>query len=388
MRQTIYAYPWDLVRMGVERSMQEIADAGIAAIDLAASYHPIDALSPRDGVDLFTSARGAVHFPARQERYGRIKPHVHSAEVAAAWPEAARHAGKLGIDLNAWTITLYQPWIRDAYPDSARVLPTGDRSGSGVCPANDDVREFLVTMCDDFVDQFGVSLVRLENIVPIFDFDWLRPRILVTVPPLARTLLNLCFCGACTGKAAAKGIDVERLRTTVTDAIAAEIDEAGASASADRATALAADSELQAYAADFVNASTELVAAIAAPIKGKARISANLSASYTALLGAEKENALIAGFIDACDQLALHPADPRNAAFAGMAAAASPPREISALMPLTGTGPAGPGRFGSAEARSKEVIEMGATELSLYNLGLVRQRDIADFAAAIARDYP
>jgi hypothetical protein len=388
VRQTIYAYPWDLKRMGVERAMQEIADAGIAAIDLAASYHPIDALSPRDGTNLFTSARGAVHFPARQERYGRIKPQVHSAEVASAWPEAARHADKMGIDLNAWTITLYQPWIRDAHPDCARVLPTGDRSGSGVCPANDDVREFLVTMCDDFVDQFGVRLVRLENIVPIFDFDWLRARILVTVPPLARSLLNLCFCGACTSKATAKGIDVGQLRKVVTAAVEAEIEEVGTTANENRAIELQADAELQAYADAFVRSSTALVQAIAAPIKGKARVSANLSASYTALIGAEQEEALMAEFISACDQVALHPGDPRNPHIAGISASANPPREISALIPLTGAGSAAPGRFGSAELRSKEVIDVGATELSLYNLGLVRERDIADFAATIAREYP
>jgi hypothetical protein len=374
------------MRMGVERAMQEIADAGIAAIDLAASYHPIDALSPRDGVNLFTSARGAVHFPARHGRYGRIKPQVHSAEIAAAWPEAAHQASKLGIDLNAWTITLYQPWIRDAYPDCARVLPTGDRSGSGVCPANDDVREFLVSMCADFVDQFGVKLVRLENIVPIFDFDWLRSRILVTIPTLTRTLLNLCFCSSCTAKASARGIDVERLRTVVTGAVAAEIDEAGTVGDGERADTLKADAELLAYTADFVRSSTELVEAIAAPIQGNARISANFSASYTALLGPEQDDSLMSGFIDACDQVALHPGDPRNPHIAKLSAAAAPAREVSALIPLTGAEPATERSFGSA--RAKAAIDVGATELSLYNLGLVRERDIADFAAAIARDYP
>ena len=187
MRVTTYAYPWDLARLGVERALQEMVAVGIEAIDLAATYHPIDALSPRDGAArLFTSARGAVHFPARKARYGRIQPSLSRDEVCAVWPEVARRAPDLGLAVNVWTVTLFQPWIIDAYPDCARVLPGGDRSGSGVCPANEDVREFFAVLCDDIVDQFDVSLIRLEGIITrTYDFDWLRPRVVVSVPPVA-----------------------------------------------------------------------------------------------------------------------------------------------------------------------------------------------------------
>src|SRR5207245_4639489 len=129
-------------------------------------------------------------------------------------------------DVNAWTVTLYQPWIVCGHPDCARVLPGGDPVGSGVCPANDDVRDYLATLCADIVDQFGVSMIRLEGIMPAaYDYGWLRPRVLISVSPLARELLALCFCASCTGRAAAAGLDVERLRRTVNDVIAAELSE-------------------------------------------------------------------------------------------------------------------------------------------------------------------
>ena len=102
----------------------------------------------------------------------------------------------LGLAVNAWTVTLFQPWIIDAHPECARVLPGGDRSGSGVCPANEDVREYFAVLCDDIVDQFDVSMIRLEGIITrTYDFDWLRPRVVVSVPPVARELLAVCFCG-------------------------------------------------------------------------------------------------------------------------------------------------------------------------------------------------
>ncbi len=187
MRVTTYAYPWDLGRLGVERSLADIAAHGIAAIDLASTYHPIDSLSPRHGAHVFSDARGAVYFPARPERYGAITPLVHSPELAATWTEVVERAPDFDLTINAWTVVLFQPWIRDRHPDCARVFPSGDRSGSGVCPANDDVREYYAGLCADIVDRFGLDMIRLEGIIPTsFDLDWLRPRVLTRSPPWPR----------------------------------------------------------------------------------------------------------------------------------------------------------------------------------------------------------
>jgi hypothetical protein len=50
-----------------------------------------------------------VHFPARQARYGRIRPHRDSHEsVAAVWSDLAIAAGQGDIELNAWVIRLFQ----------------------------------------------------------------------------------------------------------------------------------------------------------------------------------------------------------------------------------------------------------------------------------------
>jgi len=393
MRVTTYTYPWDLARLGVERVVRQMADDGIDAIDLAATYHPIDSLSPRDGVRLFTNARGAVYFPARTERYGRIRPLTHSAELCAVWPEVAKHARAVGLELNAWTITLFQPWIRDAHPDCARVLPGGDRSGSGVCPANDDVREYLATLCADVVDQFGVRMVRLEGVVsPAFDLDWLRPRVLVDVPALARTLLNLCFCGACTRRARAAGLDVERLRRVVNEAIAAEISEGQTDASADRTAKLTADPELHAFVTQNVQSSIELVRIVAARLKGGTRISANASTPYGVLLGAAAEEALLAQMVDAADQIALHPNAKGKRGIADLAARATPPRELSMLFARVRIpGSTGPAPVASSEQLAKELTEaagLGVDEVTLYSYTLLPEREVHEFVTAVRRASP
>jgi uncharacterized DUF497 family protein len=332
-------------------------------------------------VRLFSDRRGAIYFPTRADRYGRIKPHQCVPEISAAWPQAARYASKLGLGLNAWTITLFSPWIRDAHPECARVLSGGDRSGSGVCPANSDVREFFATLCEDASEQFEIGLFRLESVMPTFDFDWLRPRILVNVPPLARGLLNLCFCGACTDKAAARGLDVQKIRQVVNEIVETEITDGARDEHAARVTA---DAELQAFITSFVQSSTEFVRIIAARLKSKARLSVNPGASYVSLIGAARDDALMTEFFNAADQLEIHPGNPNNKRYTQLAAGLE--REISALIPLVRMpGSAGPrleARVGGPEATARNAVELGATELSLYNIGLLGEHEIPDFIRA------
>jgi hypothetical protein len=43
--------------------------------------------------------------------------------VGAAWPQVVNRAREAGIAVNAWTVTLFQPWIVDANPDCAGGRP-------------------------------------------------------------------------------------------------------------------------------------------------------------------------------------------------------------------------------------------------------------------------
>ena len=396
MRVTTYTYPWDLARLGVERALQEMVAAGIEAIDLAATYHPIDALSPRDGAArLFTSARGAVHFPARSGRYGRIQPLLSRDDICAVWPQVARHAADLGLAVNAWTVTLFQPWIIDAHPECARVLPGGDKSGSGVCPANEDVREYFASLCDDLVDQFDVGLIRLEGIITrTYDFDWLRPRIVVSVPPIARELLAACFCASCKTRATDGGLDVERLTHLVNDAIADELRDGADAADPQRAVNLAADPELCAFLVQQVRSSTDFARAVASRLDGAGapRISTTASTPFPSLLGAVEEE-LIGELIDVIDQVAVFPGDSEhNRRVAAIASGTTPPRDLAMLVARLRRG--GAPKVGSAASADsvpkefQEAAELGVAELGLYNYGLLREGDVRDFVAAVRAAFP
>jgi hypothetical protein len=213
-----YAYPWDVLDIGVDEVFAELEDVGVAAVDLATAYHPIATFSPRAGAKrMLYQERGAVFFPARLARYGQIKPEVWpDAEVVGAWPKAAEAARDRGVELRGWTIGMFQPWIAHAYPDCARTLATGAVVPAGACPASPAVQEYLAALAADMTDQFGLAGVRLEKVgFPAYDYGWVRPRVLLDIGPWTKWLLSLCFCVSCVTAAEAAGVDVAALRGRV-----------------------------------------------------------------------------------------------------------------------------------------------------------------------------
>ena len=363
VRTATFAYPWDLGRLGVERALGQIAADGFDTVYLAATYHPIDALSPRDGrVRLFASGRGAVHFPAREGRYGRIRPATSPAEVTEVWPAVTRAARSAGLTVIPWTIVLYQPWIVDRYPDCARVLPGGDPIDAGVCPAHDDVREYVAALCDDLVDGFGSSTLHLEGPAPAsYDYGWLRPRILVEVPKVARELLALCFCASCRRRGADTGLDVPGVQQRVNAAIAAAL-ASGTSSAAEEL--VAGDAELVAIAELAARASIELVEVVAARVQTRGpRLSGMPWTPYSSILGTRDDDVFVAS-LRPFDQVMVAPRPEDHRTQAAVAARAT--RDLDLAVLLTPH---------NLDAGLRGAAAIGASEIAVYNYGLLREVD-------------
>jgi hypothetical protein len=213
-RFSTYLYPWDFARLGVSEVLDDLQSWSVQGVHLAANYHQISAVSPR-GQDLrvFFAPRGGVFFPARAERYGRIRPSVWpDHEVSGVWREVARQVEARSMVLTAWTIAMFQPWMAQDYPFAARVSATGDRTDAGVCPNSPDVQEYLANLAVDLSEQFDVRGFALEgNVLPPYDYGWIRPRMFTRLTSLAQRLLRLCFCENCQGLALARGLDPQAL---------------------------------------------------------------------------------------------------------------------------------------------------------------------------------
>jgi hypothetical protein len=374
---TVWTYPWDVARLGVDAVLGEIAELGLHGIDLAATYHPISALSPRgDSVAGFFCPRGAVFFPAREARYGRVKPHVWpDRDIVAAWTDVAERLDAHGLELNAWTIGLFQPWIAQDYPETARVYSDGTRLDAGICVSSPAVHEYLAALVTDLADQFPVTLVKLEGMYPpLFDYGWTRRRIYFSLTPRQQQLMGLCFCASCTSAGAAHGLDVDAIRARVRAAL--RIGPASSTASPDTTDV---DVELDAYATLAPAAATRLIADLAAALRA--------AGSPTRVgLGLPFEGAIDPSIDAVFDSvatvlfanLATDRTELRRAVDMVRAHDPSPSIECFVHPPFTATGSGGIPQGIQEEladpewrANLRTARELGVERFSLYNYGLL-----------------
>jgi hypothetical protein len=258
--RTVWTYPWDVARLGVDEVLSDLRSHDIDGIDLAATYHPISTLSPRgDSIGGFFSPRGAVYFPARAERYGLLRPEVWpDADLVRVWPDVAQRIDTFGLELNAWTVCLFQPWIAQRYPETARVLAGGARLDSGVCVSNHEFHEYAAALVGDMIDQFPISLIKLEGVYPpMFDYGWTRRRIFFELTSEQKALMALCFCESCRARANEIGLDVNGVRQRTQAAL-----RVGSSA-----TDPLSDEEVRAYSAVAPAAAKELIHALSSAVR-------------------------------------------------------------------------------------------------------------------------
>jgi hypothetical protein len=391
---TVWTYPWDVARLGVDAVLGEIAGQGLHGIDLAATYHPISALSPRGGaVGGFFCPRGAVFFPARAARYGRVKPNVWpDRDVVAAWTGVAERLDAHGLELNAWTIGLFQPWIAQEYPETARVYPDGARLDAGICVSSPAVHEYLAALVTDLADQFPVMLVKLEGMYPpLFDYGWTRRRIYFRLTPRQQQLMGLCFCASCTSAGAAQGLDVDAIRTRVRASL--RIEPADASIASPDNTDTDADSELDAYAGLAPAAATRLIADLAAALRAAgSHTRLGVALPFEGAIDASVEAVFDSVATVLLANLATGHTELLRAVDMVRAHEPSPSIECFVHPPFTSTGSGGIPHGIQEEladpewrANLRTARELGVERFSLYNYGLLT-RDTFRALVAVARN--
>jgi hypothetical protein len=304
-------------------------------------------------------------------------------------------ARDLGLLLNSWTVLTYQPWIVDAHPDCARVLPSGDRTDAGVCPANDDVREYVVALCDDIVDQFGVHTLHLEGAAAVsYDYGWLRPRVLVDVPAIARELLAVCFCATCIRRGEAAGLDVERLRRLVNEEVAAQMGDPASGPS--RAREVLDDGELRAFVLQYERASIDLVRLVRERLAGRpTQVSSTVWTPFSALFG-DAHDDLVAELAAVADQLLVFPRwrDERTRRVGALAAAGGSSVALASLFTPKENGStaalpadASVKDDGRVDEELRAAADFGVRAVGIYNYGLLPERELRGLAAAIRRVF-
>lgn len=378
MHLSTWTYPWDLARLRVDAVLADLADHGLHALDLAATYHPISALSPRGTLTPFFSPAGAVFFPARPQRYRGIVPDVWpDADVVGVWPGVSERLDAHGLRLDAWTICLFQPWMAQRHPGTAREFATGQRLDAGVCPSNPDVRTYLIDLVADLLDQFPVGVVKLEGIAPPrYDYGWFRRRVYTTLTPAQELALGLCFCPACRRAAEVRGIDGARARSLALELLDLRSTKDGVDAELIAYAGVARDESvaLARAVADAVHAAGAKVA-IPTPVDGVSPgvpIEGVLDVVDVVLLAGSPSD--LAALQKTVDALATRSPRPELEYFVHPPFVSHAPGAIPAGIQEELTDPAW-------RAHLDHVRALGVGRLSLYNYGLLTPETFARLVA-------
>lgn len=208
----MYLYPWDLEDEGPDVVVGRLQDAGIDSLTIATSYHAGKFVRPHaPGRKVYFPEDGTAYFRTDPSRYGRILPTMNSrVEYFDALGALARRAPEMPV--TGWTVGLHNTPLGYAHPDLVVRNAFGDPLWNALCPAQPEVRRYLVSLCADLAHNHPVAEVAIET--P----GWQAYRHghhhefeLIDLTPRAQILLGMCFCDACRTGAAQAGINAADL---------------------------------------------------------------------------------------------------------------------------------------------------------------------------------
>jgi hypothetical protein len=222
MKTTIWTYPWDALAAGPETTAREIAETGLGAISLAATYHSFDQLRPHGhGNTLLTVDQSAAYYPFSPEAFrGGPTPAPSPLLTGADWANCAVAAKEAGLDVIAWTIFLHNSYLASTHPELAQITCSGDTLRHQLCPAQPRVREFACTLAADICRLDEVDVLECESIsYGGFGHAHFHPKVGVELGLGGRYLFSLCFCDACVSGSRDDGVDINALRDRTSEKI-------------------------------------------------------------------------------------------------------------------------------------------------------------------------
>jgi hypothetical protein len=225
---TAFAFASDLAGEGVDAVLDNIEHrAGLGGVMPAFVYHAARDVFPHNpSRRVVLAERGSFFFPPALSLYdgGRIQPAVHDlARERDVLAETCAAAAARGLDVRAWTVFLHADRAGE-YPTCAPQNAFGDLYEGDFCPANPDVRAYVRALVAD-VCRYEISTVLAESIhYHGLEHGYHHERYFVSLDPLTRFLLGLCFCEHCLAAGRRAGVDATGVRSVVAALIQSGLD--------------------------------------------------------------------------------------------------------------------------------------------------------------------
>jgi hypothetical protein len=220
MYKGMYTYAWDLNEEGAENVLARYREAGINTVTLAASYHAGKFLRPHARKRrVYFPEDGTVYFLPRHERYSAIHPIMNSVLSEHDYFDELR---TLAPDFKrvAWTVCLHNTELGIRHPEYAVRNAYGDPYHYNLCPAFEEVQDYVATLCADMAELYELDGIALETpgFLP-YDHGFHHEFSLLPLNRWVKWLLGLCFSEASIAGASKAGVDMARLRGQARDAI-------------------------------------------------------------------------------------------------------------------------------------------------------------------------
>lgn len=217
MERSIFAFATDLHGEGLEAVLDNVQRrAGLDAITVATVYHDARDLFPHNPQSRMRFLEpGATYFRPDPSRYEHLKlqPRVSRlVEAGDVIADLVHAAARRGVAVHAWTVYLHTDWLRDGSAEQVERNAFGDPFLTELCPANPDVRAYVVALTGD-IARLGVSSIVAESLhYHPLEHGYHHERYFLPLGAVTRFLLGLCFCEHCLAAARAHGCDAKAVR--------------------------------------------------------------------------------------------------------------------------------------------------------------------------------
>ncbi len=222
MKASTLLFATDLVDEGIDVVLERLQRSRLDGLTMACNYHHSRDVFPHNPVHRVRFMQGGVFFRPERSKFEKllIQPDVPRWVLDDdPLQNVCQAADRRGLAVRAWTNNMHSTSLASANPTCSVQNAFGDHYITTLCPANPNVRAYVCALNSDLA-RYPLDALLVESICYMpFDHGYHHERALVSLSPLAKFLLGLCFCEYCVAAVDAQGGQGERLRAYVAEAL-------------------------------------------------------------------------------------------------------------------------------------------------------------------------
>ncbi len=197
--RSIWMHPWDLEGCDPAEAVAFLKDCGLSACNLAFSYHGGRMLLPRNRLRVVHELDpGALYFPANPRWYADLRWQPRIAPQAALVRPFVDACGAAGFAVHGWIVLCHNDRFGAEAPECCIRNAFGERYSYALCPANPEVRRYVIALCAEVAAFPGLSGLDLEALSFLgLEHNSLHDKRGIPLTPAVTWLLSVCFCDYC-----------------------------------------------------------------------------------------------------------------------------------------------------------------------------------------------